>query len=1139
MLKILSPIEIKAKTSYIRNPEAFYYRIIGSYSLLESGISKEDLLHISTTPPEIYVSEGEGMTSILNRSESNTTNLQKVEVLNNVLNRIVASADVNLTYQDRVFITDALYKLGIRDDRKFMNAFYRMARETKNLNKLINLYIEGGHNLRELVEKYESTIEKEKKSEFVSYEKERENTLFSRIMDRLHTGDIYKAVSSFNKSVNENEINRTEYSLSDQTYTAQHILLGGLRQNAKVTEENLVFFNSDIYEQNESYDESDISNVKNDITAAVLLDVLKNIYHTGFEKISRRQESYFEFEDTFYKAADQTFVRLLDNTQINSYTAENKEELAILGDRLETAEIEILEKVGKGTITTRELKKLSDVINSVIVQNDRSVLDYSTYLQILGREILSSQERMQQSMTGPGQGTILELTQNFNKVLEEDNTRQINEFVDSLNIKNEAQRNEYINYIENIIKIYLPDEGAKTGSEGENKEQPFVSEKDIYEGLREIVYKYEKPGEEEEMPADLEILKREEQTGLEAKAKEIKEFAGLIQDENERKKAEYDKYIEYIKKAGEADRGKVSQKREHEAFGEEPISLEIVKSFTSSEKRKYIDEITKSFISLDKTKKSTEEKETPPKKKELTKLIFPDAETTELTSAELTNIVNQIDELNISENRKEAFVRYIVSLKNTKTKEALISRIELLKKELALGLPYSETEKSYLSFEDRIRITDYVNALNLQDENRKEEYISYLEAIRKRDIIRQEQGTPESLSVEEKQEILHISDSEMETPEEENRRITEAVNAIYAQNEQRRVEYMKALERVKKETAKAEKEDRIEKTKKDAILALKNPEELKRKLEENTKAEKERQAVIMNEMLSLFPKETAEVYKLINEYFNGNESLVENNILRPASLGELIYDIDEATGESEVSENMDSQKAGEESELVNTLKKIKKDEQDKLQQESQKKQTLIYNELQELFPNQEGTINSIINEYYGGDVNIPEGVHARAASQLELIRDLQEAESSGDGEGQISESRSPEVLEFLEAVKKERANGGQSTAATESFDRPVEKVFRQTETLSAEEINEQLSELKNNISRQVKSEIRNETVSENNVTNRRQVVTTETSSSSISSSDIQKMIENGVKREMNTISNQVINKLERQMRNEKVRRGYL
>ena len=141
MLTVKAPIEIKARTTYTADQDAFYARITGNYSLMETHLDSEDLLHLSVTPPEIYIQEGGAMTSILNSSQTNENNIQKVEILNNVLNRIVMSADAHITYQDRVFITDALYKLGIRNESRFMKAFYRMAEETRNTNTLINLYL--------------------------------------------------------------------------------------------------------------------------------------------------------------------------------------------------------------------------------------------------------------------------------------------------------------------------------------------------------------------------------------------------------------------------------------------------------------------------------------------------------------------------------------------------------------------------------------------------------------------------------------------------------------------------------------------------------------------------------------------------------------------------------------------------------------------------------------------------------------------------------------------------------------------------------------------------------------------------------------------------------------------------------------
>jgi len=388
MLTISAPIEVKAKSTYIRDPEAFYHRIIGNYSLMENRIDEEDLLHIASTPPEIYVQEGEGMTSILQYSERNETNLNKVDILNNVLNRIVASADVNLTYQDRVFITDALYKLGVKDDRRFMKAFYQIAEETKNTNTLINLYLERGGELRELIEEVESRERELVSTSEKTTETQRENYLYNTVLDRLNTGAIYQIVSNFNRTVENNNIDASEYSIADQSYTAQHILLSVLRERAGVGAENLVFLNENTYEETIENEENLGGSVKNEITAAVLMDMVKNIYHTGFDRFYTNNQTFYRFEDTFFKSSDKTFLRLVGGSTENYFTENiESENYYTENNRLTSSEIELLETRTEGEMSQEEIQRLTETVNAINVQNEQRRIEYMQVVEELkGRQ---------------------------------------------------------------------------------------------------------------------------------------------------------------------------------------------------------------------------------------------------------------------------------------------------------------------------------------------------------------------------------------------------------------------------------------------------------------------------------------------------------------------------------------------------------------------------------------------------------------------------------------------------------------------------------------------------------------------------------------------------------------------------------
>ena len=408
MLTVRAPIEIKAKTTYLSAPEAFYRRITGNYSLMETTLDSEDLLHLSTTPPEIYVQEGGAMTSILESNTRNETNLKKVEILNNVLNRIVFSADAHVTYQDRVFITDALYKLGIRDDRRFMKSFYKMAQETKNTNTLINLYLEKGSELKEMVESLETEVNTFARSESSESVTNKENYLYERVMDRLKTGAVYQIVSNFNRSVEETGIEKNEYSIAAQSYTAQHILLSLLRENSGIAGENLIYLNTNTYEESLEQTDVAVSQVKNEMNGAVLMDMLQNLYHTAFDRFYLNNDQYYRFEDIFFGASLSTLQRLTQYQGNMSLTMHESEEMLTENNYLTNNEIELLTGDHEGRVSEEELIKITETVNQINLMNERRRQEYMRVLErIRQRERVDDSEGGMAKTIKTGQMALL------------------------------------------------------------------------------------------------------------------------------------------------------------------------------------------------------------------------------------------------------------------------------------------------------------------------------------------------------------------------------------------------------------------------------------------------------------------------------------------------------------------------------------------------------------------------------------------------------------------------------------------------------------------------------------------------------------------------------------------------------------
>lgn len=114
MLTIREPITLTAQPSIVTVSDHFAERMTANYKVMTGRINEEDMLHFISVPPEIYLAEGnEG--SFVNLKNTNNIQNTNIELINNVINRILVSDTYHMTYQDKVFVTSVLKKLGVTD----------------------------------------------------------------------------------------------------------------------------------------------------------------------------------------------------------------------------------------------------------------------------------------------------------------------------------------------------------------------------------------------------------------------------------------------------------------------------------------------------------------------------------------------------------------------------------------------------------------------------------------------------------------------------------------------------------------------------------------------------------------------------------------------------------------------------------------------------------------------------------------------------------------------------------------------------------------------------------------------------------------------------------------------------------------
>ncbi len=346
MLTITAPIELKAKTPGTSIHEGFYHRITDQYSMMTSKLTPEDLLHVVMTPPE-YFFGGEDETNIFQQTNVHAHQENKLEVVNNLINRMMLSESAHLTYQDRVYITDILQKIGIHNVNEFMKQVSLIKEEQNQTNQLIDLYWNYAGELRQLVEHYhsEQTTERHTKEQT---DPSQTMYLHENIFNRLQTAAIYQTIQNFNsREQGDLNITNTQLQVSEQYGLAQQILLQKLKNEARGEETPLTYRYDNYYENQQlSEDQINEQNVLTQVTSAVLLDLVNNVYRSREEHQNSRAENWYHMERSFYQNAENTMHRIENSMSSRYQTNQTVEQLSVSQHHeLRKQEIDILNRL--------------------------------------------------------------------------------------------------------------------------------------------------------------------------------------------------------------------------------------------------------------------------------------------------------------------------------------------------------------------------------------------------------------------------------------------------------------------------------------------------------------------------------------------------------------------------------------------------------------------------------------------------------------------------------------------------------------------------------------------------------------------------------------------------------------------------
>ena len=330
MLTIKSPIKISANPSMVSIDDTFAMRVEANYNVLASSLSPENMLHLITQKQDILM-EGDSMTSIV--SVDNHINRQQInmELINNVMNRILVADEQKLSYQDRVFIDNVLNRIGITDVKQFMNQVSVLKQSTINVNKLLALYDNKNTEIQQLKQYFKQiNIDNSSSQDNKTVEEHSSDMwLHQEILNRLQTGDIYNELESHFRNIQNEEhyIDNGELSISEQYLQAKSITLNNVRNDitSKNTPLEYRVFNS--YELGTAEENNtEENNIQNSYIEAVVLNAVKNVYSLRSEKIENNNHVWYGLIQSIQNTAENTLKRFEHMHEHISVTSENVEQ---------------------------------------------------------------------------------------------------------------------------------------------------------------------------------------------------------------------------------------------------------------------------------------------------------------------------------------------------------------------------------------------------------------------------------------------------------------------------------------------------------------------------------------------------------------------------------------------------------------------------------------------------------------------------------------------------------------------------------------------------------------------------------------------------------------------------------------------
>lgn len=341
MLEIREPLCLSCIRPMAVLPHYLEEKIRFNYQLLSARIDAKQLLYWMTAEPEETETE-RGTMCILVETAGETGAKIKLELINQLINRLLFCETGDCTYQDRIFISSILNQLGISQAEQFVEQLGIVCRQSRYQRELIKDYQKLMKGHRQLTKADQQLIqvdqhnepkllpvsEQKRKAEWLqklskpeTLTNQNELYLHQHIYDRLQTGAIYNRLQQahLNRQYCFYQVSREEMLLFEQSRIAQVFQYHHLKNIAFQEKQPILYRYFNAFEMQRLEHETATAGAKVEknlvsrLAAAALFNLTSAVYQVRQKHYSGLGKHYLDLKNTLYDGIYNTLFRFAES----------------------------------------------------------------------------------------------------------------------------------------------------------------------------------------------------------------------------------------------------------------------------------------------------------------------------------------------------------------------------------------------------------------------------------------------------------------------------------------------------------------------------------------------------------------------------------------------------------------------------------------------------------------------------------------------------------------------------------------------------------------------------------------------------------------------------------------------------------